>query len=54
MRAAYLKPGDVIVVDGERCMVRGVEYTHKDAVKIWLRGRSPLHVKWDADVERVS
>jgi hypothetical protein len=54
VRAAYLAPGDVILVDGERCTVRDVEYTHKDAVRVRLRGRRPLHLKWDADVERVS
>ena len=51
MKAAYLKPGHVIRVGdtGERVTVREVKYTHKDAVAIRIRGRSPLYVRWDAD-----
>ncbi len=50
-KAAYLKQGDVVLVDGERHVVREVKPTHKDAVQIRLRGRAPLYLAWDAEVE---
>lgn len=53
MKAAYLKPGATIDVGGERCTVRGVEYTHKDGVVVRLRGRPPLHVRRDHEFPEV-
>lgn len=51
MKASYLKPGDVILVSGERAVVRAIEHPHKDAATIKLRGRKPLYLRWDDEVE---
>lgn len=51
MKAAYLKVGDVIVVDGERHTVREVRSVHKDAVHIRIRGRAPFFRRWSDEVE---
>lgn len=59
VKAAYLKPGTSILVGDpyrgprERAVVRDVEYTHKDGVCVRLRGRKPLHLRWDEEVEVV-
>lgn len=51
MKASYIQPGTVILVDGERLLVRDVQPAHKDAVWIRLRGRPPLYRQWDDEVE---
>lgn len=51
MKAAYLKRGDMILVDKTRYKVRAVEPTHKDGVCIRLRGRKPLYCRWDNEVQ---
>lgn len=49
-----LRAGDIVVVDGVECTVREVtnEGTHKDALFVRLRGRPPLHLRWDAKLPR--
>lgn len=44
MKAAYLKPGQTIVVKGERIVIREVAPgSSKDRVMIRIRGRKPLY-----------
>jgi len=51
VRANLLRRGHVILVKGERCAVRDVEPTHKDGVCVRLRGRKPLYLRWDDEVD---
>lgn len=57
VKVSALQPGATIVLmTGELATVKEVTNrgTHKDALFIRLRGRPPLHVSWDADIEVVS
>jgi hypothetical protein len=49
-RASDLTPGDVVLHAGQRLVVRSAEPTHKDGLRIRLRGHEPLDVRWDASV----
>lgn len=51
MKAAYIKDGATILLNGEQLVVRSVEYTDKDHVCIRLRGRKPLYQRWDDEIE---
>lgn len=49
-KASELTPADVVLHLGRRLEVRSVEPTHKDGLRVRLRGHEPIQVRWDAEV----